>query len=138
VNQTYWVYIMASASGTLYIGSTSELVQRTWEHKNGTFEGFSKKYGCNRLVYYESTYDPRDSANRERKLKGWTRAKKIALIESVNPHWEDLAKNWGRHLLMPNESMVEAERKLKNRVSLSLRPHAASSPGRKGTGDRNR
>src|SRR5439155_22983937 len=91
----YWVYIMASLSGTLYIGSTSDLSLRVWQHKNGVFEGFSKEYGCTRLVYYERYDGPHLSTRRERQLKGWRRSKKIALIERVNPHWQDLAASWG-------------------------------------------
>lgn len=92
----YWVYVMASASGTLYIGSTSELDARVWQHKNGIFEGFSKKYHCTRLVYFQEYVNVNSSTARERQLKGWRREKKIALIESKNPRWEDIARTWAR------------------------------------------
>jgi putative endonuclease len=67
---TYWVYIMASQTGTLYIGMTGHLESRIQEHKTGALEGFSKKYGCNRLVYYETYDDAGQAIGREKKLKG--------------------------------------------------------------------
>ena len=85
-----WVYIMSSHSRCLYIGVTSELSGRVWEHKNGVFEGFTKKYKINQLVYHELFHDIESAIAREKQLKGWTRAKKIALIEQMNPGWEDL------------------------------------------------
>src|ERR1051326_9544020 len=94
----FWVYIMASLSGTLYIGMTNSIERRAWEHKNGTIEGFSKKYACNRLVFFEKYDDVWAAINREKELKDWTRKKKIALIESENPRWEDLAASWGRQM----------------------------------------
>ena len=87
------VYILASKyNGTLYIGVTSNLSQRMYQHREGMVEGFSKKYGVKLLVYFEMCEDMIDAIAKEKALKGITRAKKIALIESVNPDWEDLAK----------------------------------------------
>ena len=86
-----WVYIMSSHSRCLYIGVTSDLHGRVWEHKNGVLEGFTKKYKINRLVYYEFFHDIETAIAREKQLKGWSRAKKISLIEKRNPGWEDLA-----------------------------------------------
>src|SRR5437868_11391772 len=106
----YWVYIIASKSGTLYIGMTSNLERRVFQHANKILEGFSSKYGCSRLVYCESFDDVRAAINREKVLKGWTREKKIALIESTNPRWKDLSSSWGREFLMMNESMAEHDR----------------------------
>ena len=87
------VYILASKyNGTLYIGVTSNLSQRMYQHREGMVEGFSKKYGVKLLVYFEMCEDMIGAIAKEKALKGITRAKKIALIESVNPDWEDLAK----------------------------------------------
>jgi putative endonuclease len=91
---TYYVYIMASASRTIYIGVTNNLERRIWQHKTGQFEGFSKQYKTNRLVLFEDYGDINDAIAREKQLKGWLRAKKIALIEAHNPRWNDLAWNW--------------------------------------------
>ena len=81
---------MSSHSRCLYIGVTSDLVGRMWEHKSGVYEGFSKKYKVYQLVYHEFHPDIESAIAREKQLKGWTRAKKIALIEKLNPRWEDL------------------------------------------------
>jgi putative endonuclease len=93
-----YTYIMGSKSGTLYIGVTSQLDVRVRQHRNGTFEGFSKKYGCTRLLYYEAYDDIRVAINRETQLKGWKREKKLALIRTVNPEFKDLAEqlDWQR------------------------------------------
>ena len=88
----YHVYIMASRrNGTLYVGMTSDLVKRVYEHRNGVVPGFTKRYGVTRLVYFEETNDVRVAAQRERTLKRWNRAWKIALIEKGNPDWVDLS-----------------------------------------------
>lgn len=87
----YCAYIMASLSGTLYVGSTDNLIQRVRQHKDGTFEGFTKKYKVDRLVYFEVLTDGRAAAARERQVKKYSRAKKIALIEADNPQWKDLS-----------------------------------------------
>ncbi len=85
------VYIMASQpNGTLYVGVTSDLARRAYEHRNGLVEGFTRSYGCKSLVWYEP-YDRMDEAiAREKQLKSGSRAKKLALIETVNPTWKDL------------------------------------------------
>lgn len=101
----YFVYIVSSRSGTLYIGVTNSIYRRALEHKRREVEGFASKYGCNRLVYYEGFDDVHLAIGREKQLKGWTRAKKIALIESRNPRWEDLAEKWGAEMLFAAESM---------------------------------
>jgi len=86
-----WVYIVTNKpNGTLYIGVTSDLHGRIWEHKNGVYQGFTKQYKINQLVYQEFFHDIEAAIAREKQLKGWTRAKKIALIEKMNPGWEDL------------------------------------------------
>jgi len=80
-----YTYVMGSNTATLYIGVTSEFDTRILQHKNGTFEGFSKKYGCTRLLYYEIYTDIRDAIAREKQLKGWRREKKLNLIRTTNP-----------------------------------------------------
>ncbi|MFI5089268.1 MAG: GIY-YIG nuclease family protein [Terriglobales bacterium] len=90
----YYVYILASLSGTLYIGITSNLEKRMVEHKEGLVPGFTKQYSVDRLFYFEIYSDVRNAIRREKQLKGWRREKKIALIESTNPSWKDLAREW--------------------------------------------
>jgi len=92
--RTYYVYMLASLSGTLYIGITNNLERRMVEHKEGLVEGFTKEYGVERLIYFEMYGDVRNAIRREKQLKGWRRDKKIALIEKVNPSWKDLAREW--------------------------------------------
>jgi putative endonuclease len=85
------VYILASRrNGTLYIGVTSNLVQRIWQHRNDVAEGFSKRYAVHLLVFYEIHGSMPDAILREKQLKKWNRAWKLRLIESVNPQWRDL------------------------------------------------
>src|SRR5690348_11111840 len=81
----FWVYIVASRSGTLYIGVTNDLYKRVQDHKLGKMKGFSKKYLCNRLVYFEEYSYVTTAIRREKQLKGWRRSKKTALIEKTNP-----------------------------------------------------
>ena len=91
----YYVYIMASRSLNLYVGITSRLKSRIWEHKNGVFpDGFTSRYKIERLVYYERYVTVTKALTREKQLKGWSRVKKIALIQSVNPTWQDLSDGW--------------------------------------------
>ena len=85
------VYILASKrNGTLYIGVTRNLQQRVWEHKNDLVEGFTKKYGVHRLVYYELHEDMMAAIRREKQMKKWNRTWKLELVETQNPEWEDL------------------------------------------------
>ena len=87
----YYVYILASKkNGTLYIGITSNLIKRIYEHKNSLVEGFTQKYCVHRLVYYEATNDVESAITREKRLKKWHRKWKIDLIEKNNPEWRDL------------------------------------------------
>jgi putative endonuclease len=104
-NKQYSVYIVGSQTGTLYIGMTNNLYRRVLEHKSGEVEGFATKYGCNRLVYFESFDDVRKAIDREKQLKGWRRQKKIALIEALNPRWQDLAEKWGAQMAFAGESI---------------------------------
>jgi len=91
---TFYVYIMSSKSRVLYIGITNNLRRRVWEHKNGLCSGFTRDYKIHRLVYFERFQYVRNAIYREKQLKGWLRKRKIALIEAVNPTWEDLAAEW--------------------------------------------
>ncbi len=90
----YHVYIMSNRSRTLYTGVTGSLGQRVRQHKEGTTPGFTSKYKIDRLVYAEGTHDANAAIVREKQIKGWSRAKRIALIESANPEWEDLSEGW--------------------------------------------
>jgi putative endonuclease len=90
-NSQYYVYILASKrNGTLYIGVTSDLVKRVYEHKNSLVNGFSKKYNVDNLVHFETTDDIDGAIRREKQIKKWKRAWKIELIEKNNPKWKDL------------------------------------------------
>lgn len=85
---------MASVSGVLYIGSTSNLFKRVWQHRVDWFHGFSGRYRVDRLVYFEEHPSPLAMVTRERQLKGWVRRRKVDLIEAQNPGWRDLAEGW--------------------------------------------
>ena len=90
----YFVYIMTSRSGTLYTGVTSDLERRAFEHKNKLIPGFTSRYNINMLVYYEETNDVGAALAREKQIKGWSRAKKLGLIQPVNPTFADLSADW--------------------------------------------
>ncbi len=90
MSKTYYIYILASGrNGTLYIGVTSDLARRVWEHKQKFVEGFTKKYDVNRLVYFEICGDPYTAVSREKRLKKYNRKWKLDLIETMNPEWKD-------------------------------------------------
>jgi putative endonuclease len=101
----FWVYILSSHSGTLYVGVTGFFQRRIHQHQYDSVEGFTKKYQCHRLVYYESYQDVQEAITREKQVKRWRREKKIALIEQLNPRWQDLAENWGREMRFPGQSL---------------------------------
>jgi len=90
----YSVYILASKLRVLYTGITSNLVSRVWQHKTKRIPGFTQKYNCNQLVYYESFRDVGAAIAREKQIKGWRRSKKLNLVESTNPKWKDLSADW--------------------------------------------
>jgi putative endonuclease len=90
----YYVYIMANQSKTLYAGVTNNLTLRVAQHRRKLAPGFTSKYNITKLVYAETTNDIRAAIAREKQIKGWLRSKKIALIESVNPEWDDLSEAW--------------------------------------------
>ena len=87
----YYVYVMSNVSKTLYIGVTNNLERRVWEHKLKQTQGFTRRYNCTLLVYFEETSDIEAAIRREKQLKGWKRERKITLIEGINPHWIDLS-----------------------------------------------
>jgi len=89
----YYVYIMTNKAKTLYVGVTSNLRRRIEEHRNGLIKGFTSRYNVKQLVYSEEYGRPRDAILREKQIKGWLRKKKLALIESINPEWRDLAES---------------------------------------------
>ena len=91
----YYVYILTNWSGkVMYIGVTNNLERRLYEHRNGLVEGFTARYNVHKLVYYEHTQNVYAAISREKQLKGWTRAKKNELVETMNPEWKDLSKAW--------------------------------------------
>jgi putative endonuclease len=92
----FFVYIMTNGpkSAVLYTGITGDLVRRVWQHKNKLAAGFTSRYNLTQLVYYEQFVYPDAAMRREKEIKGWRRSKKIALIDSMNPSWEDLARDW--------------------------------------------
>jgi putative endonuclease len=95
----YYTYIIASRTHTLYIGVTNNLERRLAEHREGTTPGFSERYHCHRLVWFDRYLSASSAIAREKQLKGWTRTKKIALIERENPTWADLSEDWGKSFL---------------------------------------
>ena len=92
---SYFVYILANWNhSVLYIGVTNDLERRVYEHRQELVEGFTRKYHVHKLVYYEQTGDVKAALAREKQLKGWRREKKEALIETMNPDWNDLSETW--------------------------------------------
>ena len=94
MTRRYYVYIMTNRSRTLYTGVTNDLQRRVSEHKRKLADGFTKRYKITRLVWYEESHDIRAAIANEKRIKGWLRAKKVALIESANPNWVDLSDGW--------------------------------------------
>ncbi|MBN1590205.1 MAG: GIY-YIG nuclease family protein [Pirellulales bacterium] len=90
----YYVYIMTNKSRTLYTGVTNDLERRVHEHKHKLTQGFTSKYNITQLVWYEAFSDIQQAIEGEKRIKGWRRSKKIALIESQNPQWQDLSRCW--------------------------------------------
>ena len=90
-DKMYYVYILTNKyNKVLYVGITNDLIRRTYEHKSNLVEGFTSKYNVHKLVYYDLTSDVMSAITREKQVKGWTRNKKIKLIESMNPGWKHL------------------------------------------------
>ena len=94
MSKEYHVYIMTNKSRTLYTGVTNDLMRRVYEHKNKLVKGFTSNYNIQFLVYYEVSSSIHIAIEREKQIKGWLRAKKIDLINSMNPQWKDLSEEW--------------------------------------------
>jgi putative endonuclease len=90
----YYVYIVSSDRGTLYVGVTNNIVRRVYEHKQGEGTGFTSRYKVHRLVYFEEHLEIMHAINREKEIKKWRRSKKVKLVKSVNPKWDDLSDGW--------------------------------------------
>ena len=92
LNKNYYVYILTNWNNTvMYVGVTNELVRRVYEHKNKIYEGFTKKYNLNKLVYFELFFDINEAIKREKENEKWKKEKKNTLVESTNPEWRDLS-----------------------------------------------
>ncbi|MGA3315191.1 MAG: GIY-YIG nuclease family protein [Candidatus Korobacteraceae bacterium] len=96
----YATYILASRSHQFYVGVTNNLERRMRQHREHAFAGFTSRYHIDRLVWYHIFGDIRDAIAREKQLKGWRREKKIQLIESENPTWQDLSEDWGKPIAL--------------------------------------
>ena len=92
LQKLFTVYILSSITKRLYTGNTSNFEQRIHQHRTKAFPGFTARYNIDRLVYFEQVEDWNSAATRERQIKGWSREKRVALIESMNPEWEDLSR----------------------------------------------
>jgi putative endonuclease len=104
MKRVFHVYILTNVSKMRYIGVTNDLQRRTYEHKHKLVPGFSAKYNLHRLVYFEAFGHIGDAIAREKELKGWLRSKKVALIQSQNPKWLDLAADWFKTAKITNEA----------------------------------
>ncbi len=105
----FWVYIMSSKSRVLYTGMTNNLDRRVFEHKNHRVPGFTAQYKCTRLVWLEEHSDVRMAIAREKQIKGWLRTRKIELVESLNPQWTDLARDWGEVISVSLENHIDGQ-----------------------------
>ena len=95
MDKDYYVYIMTNWNNkVMYVGVTSDLERRVYAHKNKLVDGFTKRYNVNKLVYYDHTTDVKTAIEREKQIKGWTRARKNGLVNAMNPTWNDLSTNW--------------------------------------------
>ena len=99
------VYLLSSVSRRVYVGVTNDLARRLWEHRYGPTLGFTRRYGISTLVYVESIAEPLTAITREKQIKGWTRVKKLALIEAYSPGWHDLAERYGLTGTPPDPSL---------------------------------
>ena len=99
------VYLLSSVSRRLYVGVTNDLARRLWEHAYGPAFGFTRRYGITTLVYVESIAEPLTAIACEKQIKGWTRVKKLALIEAYNPGWHDLGERYGLTRTPPDPSL---------------------------------
>ena len=91
---SYYVYILGNGKGALYVGVTSDLVRRVYEHKTKAIKGFTSKYNIDQLLFFEEFSDRNEALDAENRIKGWLRKKKLGLIRTINPKFEDLSKDW--------------------------------------------
>jgi putative endonuclease len=112
----FFVYIMTNGpkAAILYTGVTGDLVHRVWQHKNKLIPGFTSRYNLTTLVYFERFFYPDAAIRREKEIKGWSRSKKIRLIESMNPKWEDLARDWQNQFKPGSSAEGDPSLRLKN------------------------
>jgi putative endonuclease len=111
--RTFYTYIMSSRTKVLYIGMTNNLERRVQQHKEGKHDSFTREYRCHHLVWFERYATATSAIAREKQLKGWRRARKLALIEEQNLEWQDLSKDWGKasertslHQLLPPQTLL--------------------------------
>lgn len=125
MNKAYYVYILSNERyGTLYVGVTSDIVKRVWQHREGIIDGFTKKYNIKRLMWFETHEDVRAAITREKQIKKWNRSWKIELIQTGNPRWQDLYEvSSNRHSmdsrLLGNDTL--GTNMIENRVKRILR-----------------
>lgn len=100
-----FVYILVNKTWRMYVGVTNNLPRRVWEHQVGLIPGFTRRYGIKRLVHFEKFEGPDGAIRREKQIKSYARVKKLALIESLNPEWHDLAKDWFADVLPADPSL---------------------------------
>ena len=112
----YYVYIMSNKAHRLYIGVTSTIESRVFQHKNKVLGGFTSRYNFDRLAYFEVFSNVHSAIAREKQIKGWTRAKKVALIEAQNPWWHDLSEGWGEPLTA-SEKVLRPLKRAQNDIS---------------------
>ena len=106
--EVYFVYIVASRSRNVYIGVTNSLIRRIREHRDGAHDGHTARYKIHRLVYFERFAYINNAIAREKQLKGWTRARKLDLISSANPTWEDLSLDFGQQFHHPRTKALSS------------------------------
>jgi putative endonuclease len=108
---------MASRSLTLYTGITDDVCRRALEHKSSIFDGFTKQYNIDRLLYHEIFKYVNNAIAREKQIKAWTRATRLALIKSVNPTWQDLAEGWGEKIELQIPRFARNDNKASSRTT---------------------
>jgi len=124
----YYVYVMASRSLNIYTGITDDIYRRALEHKSGTIEGFTKRYNINRLVYYERFKYVNNAIAREKQIKAWTRAKRLALIRGSNPTWQDLAEGWGEKIELQIPRSARDDNKFGDEIETSASAAQCGDP----------
>jgi putative endonuclease len=114
----YFVYILSSLSGTLYVGITDDMRKRMIQHKSGAFDGFTKKYKIDRLMYLETYSEPKVAADREQQIKKFRREKKIALFAESNPEWKDLTPELFQTIGIPRYARDSRKKRIKKAIGL--------------------